>query len=74
MKRINYGEIHDMLASQLEEIYSNKMEGVQLETEIKKASAMTGLATQIINLGKLQLSGAKQFGKDDNIEKLYIEQ
>ena len=74
MKRINYGEIHDMLASQLEEIYSNKIEGEQLETEIKKASAMTGLATQIINLGKLQLTGAKQFGKDENIEKLYIEQ
>ena len=50
------------------------MEGKQLETEIKKASAMAGLATQIINLGKLQLIGAKQFGKDENIEKLYIEQ
>ena len=73
LKRINYGQIHDMLANQLAEISDNKLTGEELKEEIEKANAMTGIASSIINLGKLQLAGAKLFGKDDSVEKLYID-
>lgn len=74
IKRINYGDIHDMLTNQLAEIADNKNTGEQLEEDIKKAHAMTGLASTLINLGKLQLQGAKHFGKDESVEQLYIDQ
>lgn len=73
MKRINYGQIHDMLANQLAEISDNKTTGELLDEEIKKAHAMTGIASSIINLGKLQLQGAKHFGKEEGTERLFID-
>lgn len=72
LKRINYSQIHDMLANQLAEISDNNTTGTQLDEEIKKAHAMTGIASSIINLGKLQLQGYKQFGKDEEGEKLFL--
>lgn len=74
IKRINYCDIHDMLANQLAEISDNKTTGEALEEEIKKAHAMTGIASSIINLGKLQLQGAKHFGKEESTERLFINQ
>ena len=74
MKRINYGEIHDMLSNQMHEIYKMESNKEDFKAEIERAKAMEGLASQVINLGKLQLQGAKFLGSDDNIEKLYIDQ
>lgn len=72
LKRINLGEIHDVLANQLLEISDNKTTGKVLDEEIKKANAMSGLATNIINLAKVQLQAYRQFGKDEEAEGLFI--
>lgn len=72
LKRINLSEIHDVLANQLFEISDNKTTGKVLDEEIKKAHAMSGLASNIINLSKVQLQAYKQFGKDDEAEGLFL--
>lgn len=74
IESLNYKEIHDLLANQLAEISDNKLNGKELEVEIQKSNAMTGLATSLINLGKLQLQGARYFGKDAQTEKLFVGQ
>lgn len=74
LKRMNYGEIHDLLANQLDEIAKQKLTGKELDEEIKIGNAMTGIASCLINLGKLQLQGAKHFGKEDSTEALFLNQ
>ena len=74
MKRINLGQIHDALATQLLHISDNNTTGEELEEEIKKANAMSGLASNIINLSKVQLQAYRQFGKDEEAEAIFINQ
>ena len=48
------GDLNNHLFAQLEKLNDDDLEGEQLETEIKRAEAMSKISEQIIKNGELQ--------------------
>jgi len=60
------GDLNNHLFEQLERLNDESLKGEALEEEIKRAKAITSIATQIINNGNLVLEAKKWF--DDRMD------
>lgn len=63
--RNTLGDLNNHLFEQLERLNDEELKGEQLEEEMERAKAITGVATQIIKNGELVLSAQK--ASDDYI-------
>lgn len=60
------GDLNNHLFEQLERLNDEDLKGESLDEEIKRAKAITAIATQIINNGNLVLEAKKWF--DDRMD------
>ena len=58
-KKNKLSNLHDHLFEQLERLNDDDLKGDDLEAEIERAAAMSGVAKQIINVGSLALKSQK---------------
>lgn len=58
-KKNKLGDLNDHLFMQLEKLNDDGLKGEELNQEIQRAHAMTGVAKQIINTGALALKAKK---------------
>lgn len=61
-------DLNDHLFAQLERLGDEELKGDQLRTEINRAKAMAGVATQIVNSAKVTVDAMKLV-KNGNIRK-----
>lgn len=59
MARNKITDLNDHLFAQLERLDDDKMDKEQMEIETKRAKAITGLATQIVNSHRVTLEAMK---------------
>ena len=59
MPRNKISDLNNHLFAQLEKLNDDQLQGDQLNTEVNRARAMSGLASQIINSTKLTLDAIK---------------
>ncbi|MDE9446903.1 hypothetical protein KKJ04_15130 [Xenorhabdus bovienii] len=58
-------DLNNHLFAQLERLSDEDLSGEQLETEIRRAKAISGVATQIIGNGKLAYDVQKALGNQE---------
>ncbi|MDE9566409.1 hypothetical protein KKI93_20830 [Xenorhabdus bovienii] len=58
-------DLNNHLFAQLERLSDEDISGENLETEIRRAKAISGMATQIISNGKLTLDDQKALGNQE---------
>lgn len=62
------GDLNNHLFEQLERLNDEELQGDQLAQEIKRAGAMTNIASQIIANGDLVLKAQKHYDSADRLD------